>query len=142
MNTKTWIAVVASSALAFGLTFTLVPRRPPTWVRPSQFELPGTPVSVDGVPVHDWEEATRVLQRVAKDSYYEFQTQGARGMPTELEGKPVRITYLKNHGGGPFRTATPVTVEVRPFIPVSIDYSRGPMDYHLRYEITRHESIE
>ncbi len=137
---KTSVAVGISSLLGFALTFAFVPQRaegvPPTW-----FELPGSPLTVDGQPVTGWKEANKVLRDAAYHSYSETPSDAARQQP-EREGREVRVTYTRRSSdlfGGP----QPVeSVVVRTFLPITIEYSRA-MHYQLvRYEIVRPETVD
>lgn len=140
---KTVVAVVVSSALAWGLTYTFVPRRPPERIPPSWFELPGVPRSVDGVAVHSWHEANQILRERANASHADAVMENRLGTHwTELEGREVRITYAPR-AAGPFDGPAPVeTVVVRTFLPRILEYSRAYAPQLARFELVRTNVVE
>ncbi|MCA8948989.1 MAG: hypothetical protein KDE27_05770 [Planctomycetes bacterium] len=142
---KSILTIVASSVLAFALTYWLVPPRPPTLLPPSWFELPGSPQAVDGKPVRDWQQANAELQRIMKTWYLEeylVEHRDQREMPVEIEARPVRITYVPRTRVGGAGEPGVATVEVRPILPITILYTRGPYERVARYEVVRSESVE
>lgn len=137
---KTSVAVCMGSLAGFVVAFAVVPRRAPGDIPPAWFELPGTPVTVDGKPVEDWEQANRVLRAAAYESYQESCMQSPTRRPVESEGREVRITFRPNGGGG--RGGAEQSVVVRTFLPIAIDYSRASPMQLLRYEIARPDVVQ
>lgn len=134
---KTSIAAIVSAVLAFILTYLLVPQRRPDHIPPSWFELPGTPVSVDNEPVDDWDQVNEKLRGTVRESLRTVDGNLDTEHAPELPGRGVRITYVPYNSSRADNSSGAATVVVRPWLPITIHYSRSRPEQHARYEIVR-----
>ena len=134
---KTFVAVGVSAVLAFTITVLVVPRRPPTLISPSWFDLPGTPVSVNDQPVSGWKEVNELLHAEARKSYTEQYDALSTTRAPEHPGPEFQVTYRPH---GPRRSdGSPAieTVVVRAWHPITLLHSRANHEQLARYEIVR-----
>lgn len=141
--TKTWTFVALGAVCGFLAMCWLVAWRDPKPLPTAWFELPGTPVAVDDVPVADWEQANRVLLRIAAQRSYELAVDGGpTSRSPESSLGEFKVAYRRRTGGTLSAGAAPEVVTVRAWRPITVDYSRAESTQLLRFERVRSAPVE